>query len=532
MEKKPNVILMFIDDLGYGDLSCFNENSKLKTTNIDGLSDCGIRLTDCHSTSALCTPSRYGLLTGRYNWRSRLKQSVLPGGGDPLIESGRMTLASMFKKHGYYTAAVGKWHLGLGWERKALDGSEYGIADEVNEKKNLPGAEGFLLDGMNIDFTKPLKVSPNDYGFDYFFGTAASLDQPPYTYIENRTVLAVPDHVTGVFPLDRTGATQQELWQRGPAAPGYNFEKVIGDMNDKVLEIIDEHAQEPFFLYYPTHAVHGPLLPPAGFKGKSGLNVYGDMVLYLDYIVGTVRDKLQEKGILEDTIFIFASDNGCSGVADYPFLTSHGHNPSYIFRGKKTDIYEGGHRIPAIISWPGHFGTVSSDGRIGNGGAVCDQMTCLCDLFATFAQILGENLPDNAGEDSISLLPALHKNMPVRHAVVHSSGDGSFSIRTQDWKLELCRHGGSGMARPVNEPSTSDQVPYQLYNLKEDVEEQHNVAEKYPKICLDLANELLEIIKNGRSTAGQPQENAGMDSWKQLRDVYGVMEKIEENAKN
>ena len=512
---------MFIDDLGYGDLSCFNENSKLKTSNIDRLSESGIRLTDCHSTSALCTPSRYGLLTGRYNWRSRLKQSVLPGGADPLIESGRETLATMFKRQGYFTAAVGKWHLGLGWERKAFDGSEYGIADEVKEKMKLPGAAGFLLDGMNIDFTKPLKVSPNDYGFDYFFGTAASLDQPPYTYIENRRVLAVPDHVTGVFPLDRTGATQQELWQRGPAAPGYDFEKVIGDMNDKVLELIDEHSDEPFFLYYPTHAVHGPLLPPEGFKGKSGLNVYGDMVLYLDYLVGTVQDKLKEKGILEDTIFIFASDNGCSGIADYPFLTARGHNPSYIFRGKKTDIYEGGHRIPAIISWPGHV----------KEGSECGQMTCLCDLFATFAEMLGEQPKENAGEDSVSLLPALHGNQPVRSSVVHSSGDGSFSIRTQDWKLELCRHAGSGMAKAVVEPSTTDEVPYQLYNLKDDVREQHNVAASHPDICLEMAKELMEIIKNGRSTPGAPQENAGMDSWKQFQHVCALLEKIKENTK-
>lgn len=522
MSKQPNVILMFIDDLGYGDLSCFNENSKLQTPHIDRLCEHGVQLTDCHSTSALCTPSRYGLMTGRYNWRSRLKQSVLPGGADPLIEEGRSTIATMFKKHGYYTAAVGKWHLGLGWERKLIDGKEYGIEDEVREKLKVPGAEGFLLDGMGIDFTKPLKVSPNDYGFDYFFGTAASLDQPPYTYIENRQVLAVPDHVTGVFPLDRTGASQQQLWQRGPAAPGYDFEKVIPDMNDKVLQIIDEHAnnEQPFFIYYPTHAVHGPLLPPDEFKGKSGLNVYGDMVLYLDHLVGTIQDKLNEKGIAENTIFIFASDNGCSGVADYPFLTAHGHNPSYVFRGKKTDIYEGGHRIPAIISWPEKYKEAKE----------CDQMACLCDLYATFAEMLGESVPDNAGEDSISLMPALDENQKVRNSVVHSSGDGSFSIRTQDWKLELCRHGGSGMSKVVFEPTTSEEVPYQLYNLTDDISEKRNVAAKHPEICLKMMEELMSIVENGRSTKGDRQENAGTDSWKQLKDLYEMLKKIQKNA--
>lgn len=525
MEKKPNVILMLADDLGYGDLSCFNENSKLKTSHIDRLAEEGIRLTDCHATSALCTPSRYGLLTGRYNWRSRLKQSVLPGGSAPLIESGRETLASLFQRNGYFTAAVGKWHLGLGWERCKVDGAKYGLKDteaqKVTKAAQDPMIAAFMQDGMDIDFTKPLKVSPNDYGFDYFYGTAASLDQPPYTYIENRQVVAVPDHLSGVWPLDRAHATQQRDWQRGPTAPGFTVEKVIEDMNEKVLDLIDAHAQEPFFLYYPTHAVHGPLLPPKEFQGKSGLNVYGDMVLYLDFLVGSVREKLKEKGILENTIFIFASDNGCSGIADYPCLTAKGHNPSYIYRGKKSDIYEGGHRVPVIISWPGHC-----------AGTVCGQLTCLSDFFATFAQMLGQEIPDNAGEDSVSLLPALTQDQPVRSSVVHSSGDGSFSIRTQEWKLELCRSAGSGMdmVTETPDPSTTEEVPYQLYHLQEDVREKQNVAAQYPDICLSLAKELLDIIEKGRSTPGTEQENAGMDSWKQLQKVYELMKKIEKNA--
>ena len=524
MAKKPNVIVMFIDDMGYGDLSCLNENSKLQTSNIDALADTGIRLTDCHSTSALCTPSRYGILTGRYNWRSRLKQGVLPGGSDPLIESGRETLATLFKRQGYYTAAVGKWHLGLGWERKEIDEENTGFPKEVVKNIKNPFQKEFMLDGLNIDFTKPLKVSPNDYGFDYFFGTAASLDQPPYVYIENREVQAVPDHFIGVFPLDRAEATQQQECQRGPAAPGYQIENVIDDMHAKVLELVDAHAdaEEPFFLYYPTHAVHGPLLPPADYQGKSGLNVYGDMVLYVDHLVETLRAKLEEKGILEDTIFIFASDNGCSGVADYPLLTSKGHNPSYIFRGKKADIYEGGHRIPAIISWPGHL----------TGGETCGQLLCLSDLYATFAETFGEEIPADAAEDSFSILPALKENKPVRTSVVHSSGDGSFSIRTQDWKLELTRTSG-GMTAPGKEvpiePTTSEEVPYQLYNLTEDVRERKNVAADHPDVCLALVQELITIIENGRSTPGEVQENAGTESWRQLAALYELAEKIRKN---
>ncbi len=520
MQKKPNVILMFIDDLGYGDLSCYNENSKIHTPNIDALAARGVKLTDCHATSALCTPSRYGLLTGRYNWRSRLKAGVLPGGAPPLIEEGRSTLGTLFQSQGYFTAAVGKWHQGLGWERTEIDGEKYGIGEEVKEKLKDPRAAGFMLDGMNIDFTKPLKVSPNDYGFDYFFGTAASLDQPPYVYIENRKALAVPDHITGVFPLDRKDATQQELWQRGPTAPGFDFEAVIGDMHNKVLELIEEHAKEPFFIYYPTHAVHGPLLPPEGFRGKSGLNVYADIVLYLDSLVGTLVEKLKEEGILDNTMIIFASDNGCSGVADYPFLKSHGHNPSYVFRGKKADIYEGGHRIPAIISWPGHY---------ENGGS-CGEMACLSDLYATFSEILGVEIPDNAAEDSISLIPALEGAGSVRHSVVHSSGNGSFSLRTKEWKLELCSDSGSGgVLGGEDEPSCTREVPYQLYHLARDIGEQHNRAAGNREQCLAMAEELLDIIERGRTTEGAVQENAGMDAWEQLNGVKEMMEKMEDS---
>lgn len=515
MVEKTNVILMFIDDLGYGDISLLNEDSKIHTPNIDALAERGVVFKDCHATSALCTPSRYGLLTGRYNWRSQLKSGVLPGGADPLIESERETLGTLFQRKGYFTAAVGKWHLGLGWHRKEIDGSEYGIAEEAEQKKKLQGASGFLLDGMNIDFSKPLQISPNDYGFDYFYGTAVSLDQPPYTYLENRNVLKIPNHITGIFPLDRTGATQQQLWQRGPACEGYDFEQVIPDMQKKVLDLIETHAKEPFFIYYPTHAVHGPLLPPKEYQGKSGLNVYADMVEYLDDMVGQITSKLKEKGIWENTMFIFASDNGCSGVADYPYLTSHGHNPSYIFRGKKSDIYEGGHRIPAIISWPGYFKEKQE----------CSSMVCLSDFFATFAEMLGVCVSDNAGEDSVSLFPLLEgKCQEVRNHIVHSSGDGSFSIRNKEWKLELCRNAGSGLRVTEPAPGTSEEIPYQLYDMQDDVRERHNAAADYPDICLQMMEELMKIIEDGRTTPGRRQDNAGMEHWEQLEKVRSIIE--------
>jgi len=503
--SKPNVIVMLIDDLGYGDVSCLNAESKISTPNIDALAQRGITFCDAHATSALCTPSRYGLLTGRYNWRSKLKSHVLPGGAPPLIEKGRMTLADLFHHSGYFTACVGKWHLGLEWVRKEFDGNEYGIESIVAEHKGTP-RQGFSLDGLDIDYDKPFTYGPNQYGFDYFYGTAASLDQPPYTYIENDHVMKKPDHITGVFPLDRYGATQVDKWQRGPAASGHDFRNVIPHMNRKVLDLIDEHAEEPFFIYYPTHAVHGPLLPPEGFEGKSGLNVYADMVLYTDHMVGEITAKLKEKGIWEDTVFLFLSDNGCSGLADYPFLTSRGHNPSYIFRGKKCDIYEGGHRVPTIMSWPKKY----------MNGVNCHEMVCHCDWFATFAKLLDISVPDNAGEDSFDLGSLLNGGeKPVRETIIHSSADGSFSIRDKDWKLELCSGAGNAFARP----ESKDETAYQLYCLNTDIAETQNMVNAHPDVVIKLKAALIDIIESGRSTPGVRQENTPVAQWLQYDEL-------------
>lgn len=521
MKNKPNVILMLIDDLGYGDISCLNKNSKIVTPNIDALAQRGAVYTDAHATSALCTPSRYGLLTGRYNWRSHLKSGVLLGTGEPLIEQNRQTLAHMFKQGGYFTACVGKWHLGMQWHRKQnADGTEYGIPYEINAMKaDLAEAQKtgksiwssrYFVDGYDLDFSKPLVTGPCDKGFDYFFGMPASLDQPPYVYIENDRILVEPDHVSGIFPLDRNGATHQEQWQRGPVAAGFDHRQVIPDMQDKVLELIETHRDEPFFIYYPTPAVHGPLLPTPEYQGRSGLNLYADMVLQLDGMVGEITQKLKTTGVWENTIFVFVSDNGCSGVADYPFLLAHDHNPSYIFRGHKADIYEGGHRVPTVVSWPGKFTET----------AVCSQMVCLADFYRSFAELIGIELPDSAGEDSF-LLPLLGTDTDSgRQSIIHSSGDGSFAIRSKEWKLELCRGSGNQFGgTKMIEPSTSEEMPYQLYNLSEDIGERVNRASELPDVVIDLKNELLAAIDLGRTTTGSPQPNTLRGPWRQLDEI-------------
>ena len=506
--KRPNVILMLVDDLGYGDISLLNENSKIRTPNIDSLAERGVTFTDGHSTSALCTPSRYALLTGRYNWRSRLKQSVLPGGSDPLIERGRMTMAHLFRRNGYFTAAVGKWHLGLEWKRHELTGKEWGMEETVRNAGAItnPVARSFASDALDIDFEERIAFGPNQYGFDYFFGTAASLDQPPYCYIENDHVLDVPDHISGIPNLDRKTPSQNTLWQRGPASADYDHRRVIPDMQKKVLDLIEQHSEEPFFIYYPTHAVHGPLLPPPDFDGRSGLNAYADMVLYTDYMVGEITRKLKEKNIWDNTIFMFLSDNGCSGVADFSFLLGNGHNPSYHFRGKKADIWEGGHRVPAIFSWPGRF-----DKPIVYGETVSH-----ADWMRTFADLLCDKLPDNAGEDSFSLMSVLDgEDRSVRKSIVFSSGDGSFSIRRGKWKLELCSGSGAG---GLGNPEKDD-GSYQLYDLTSDIGERNNCIAFHSDTAEKMKAELIEIIRSGRSTPGPEMENYPVERWPQLEKI-------------
>lgn len=472
----PNIIYILADDMGYGDVSCLNENSKIHTYNIDKMAQEGMRFTDAHSSSAVCTPSRYSILTGRYNWRSPLKQGVLFGYNRHLIEEGRMTVASMLKKVGYRTACVGKWHLGLDWAK---------TGDQPED----------------VDFSKPIKNGPIDYGFDYFYGISASLDMAPYVYIENDKATQIPDHVT-------ESTRPMAWWRKGPTAPDFKHEEVLPRLTEKALNVIDEYSDSPFFLYFPLPAPHTPILPTKEFQGKSGTNPYGDFVLMCDDVVGQVMKKLEEKNIVENTILIFTSDNGCSPEANYEELAQFGHNPSYVFRGHKADIYEGGHRIPLIVRWPKEI----------KSGRISDEPVCLVDLMATLADIVGIELPDNAGEDSVSnlrLWKGQEYSKPLREAVVHHSVNGSFSIRKGNWKLEMCPgSGGWSDPKPGEEPEGSP--PIQLYDLREDIGERKNVCDIYPDIVKELKELLIKYIKDGRSTPGKPQDNEGTDNWPQL----------------
>ncbi|MCF6177288.1 MAG: arylsulfatase [Victivallaceae bacterium] len=477
--KKPNIVYILADDMGYGDVSCLNEASKIKTVNLDRMSREGIVFHDAHSSSAVCTPSRYSILTGRYNWRSELKAGVLFGYDKAMIEENRETVASYLKRHDYNSACIGKWH--LGWE--------WGLNSD---------------DPQDINFHAPIKNGPTTRGgFDYFYGIIASLDIPPYVYVENDLITAVPDRET-----ENSG---KQFWRKGPTGADFIHEDVLPNFTDRACKYIEAQAgaENPFFLYFSLPSPHTPILPTAEFVGKSGTNEYGDFCLMTDDVVGQVMAALDKAGIADNTILVFTSDNGCSPMADFAELAACGHNPSYVFRGHKADIYEGGHRIPLLIRWPEQI----------RPGIESDDTVCLADLMATCAEIFDDELPDSVGEDSVSNLPVwlgTQGDEPLREATVHHSINGSFSIRQGRWKLEFCPgSGGWSYPRPESD-EIKDLPPIQLYDLDADIGERENVQDKYPEIVNHLTTLMTKYVREGRSTPGTPQPNNGPKYWPQL----------------
>lgn len=502
VRSRPNVVYILCDDLGYGDVSCLNRESKIRTPHLDALAARGMTFTDMHSGSAVCTPTRYGILTGRYCWRSRLQQGVLGGLSPRLIEPGRLTIAALFQQHGYHTACIGKWHLGMDWVLRGAQGvSDLGVEspDQV----------------WNVDFSKPIAGGPNALGFDYYFGISASLDMVPYTFIENDRVTALPT-TEKTFPLmlGREGGTTR----RGPAAPGFDAADVLPALTRKAVDYIRERAADarqgkPFFLYLPLASPHTPILPTGEWQGKSGLNPYADFVLQTDASIGQVIQAIDQLGLAENTLLIATSDNGCSPQARYDELLPRGHNPSHVFRGHKADIYEGGHRIPFLVRWPA---TVRA-------GTRCDQILCLTDAMATFAEILGVPLPADAGEDSVSFLPALRgeAKRPLREAVVHHSINGSFAIRHGKWKLALCPGSGGWSAPRPGQDDTTHLPLVQLYDLSADIGETQNVQDRHPDAVAQLTALLETYVAQGRSTPGPPQKNTvAVDIWRAGKQAH------------
>lgn len=477
--KQPNIVFILADDMGYGDVSYFDNNSKLKTENLDRMAQEGVVFTDAHSSSSVSTPTRYGILTGRYNWRSTLKNNVLYGYDKALIPADRETMASMLRKNGYTTAGIGKWHLGWDW-------------DNIDAGKD------------KVDFSKPVQNGPTTRGFDYFYGFCGSLDMAPYVYIENDMPTSLPDRET-------VNEGKYSWWRKGPTGADFVHEEVLPNLVDRACNYIKEKAKadQPYFLYLPLPAPHTPILPTEEFRGKSGIGEYGDFVLMVDAMVGKVLQAVKESGEDGNTIVVFTTDNGCSPAAGIKEMEAQGHRPNSIYRGHKADLFDGGHRIPCILRWP--EGTKPHEVR---------QMVCLTDFYATFAAINGYKLMDSEGEDSYNLLPAIVSETeidPIREATVHHSIDGQFTIRQGDWKLLLsASSGGWSAPTPTDTLALDSLPPIQLYNMKDDPSETTNVEAEHPEIVSRLRALMAKYVREGRSTPGAPQKNDGEYPWKEL----------------
>lgn len=478
-QKQPNIIFILADDMGYGDVSYFDNNSKLKTENLDRMAQEGVVFTDAHSSSSVSTPTRYGILTGRYNWRSTLKNNVLYGYDKALIPADRETMASMLRKNGYTTAGIGKWHLGWDW-------------DNIDAGKD------------KVDFSKPVQNGPTTRGFDYFYGFCGSLDMAPYVYIENDMPTSLPDRET-------VNEGKYSWWRKGPTGADFVHEEVLPNLVDRACNYIKEKAKadQPYFLYLPLPAPHTPILPTEEFRGKSGIGEYGDFVLMVDAMVGKVLQAVKESGEDGNTIVVFTTDNGCSPAAGIKEMEAQGHRPNSIYRGHKADLFDGGHRIPCILRWP--EGTKPHEVR---------QTVCLTDFYATFAAINGYKLMDSEGEDSYNLLPAIVSETeidPIREATVHHSIDGQFTIRQGDWKLLLsASSGGWSAPTPTDTLALDSLPPIQLYNMKDDPSETTNVEAEHPEIVSRLCALMAKYVREGRSTPGAPQKNDGEYPWKEL----------------
>jgi arylsulfatase A-like enzyme len=486
--EQPNIILFLADDMGYGDPQSYVSGSKVPTPNIDKLAEEGTRFTDAHAPASVCTPTRYAILTGRYAWRTRLKRGVLGPYSSPLIEADRLTLPAMLKEQGYSTACIGKWHLGMQWA--------------TNNNSALPEKWDRDHDQSQIDHSKKISAGPLTAGFDYYFGVNVP-NFPPYIFIENDELIGDPS-----VPKPDT-----MYGNPGMMLPGWKLEDILPTLADKAVSYIDNYARsksdKPFFLYFSSTAPHTPIVPAKEFQGKSEAGPYGDLVHQTDFSLGEIMKALERNGLKKNTLVIFTSDNGSPARAgdlhlhgrDFhetgSVVTKFGHNPNAPWRGMKADIWEGGHRVPFVVSWPGN----TPENSISN------EAICAIDIMAGIAKIVGYDLPLDAAEDSWDISDLfLGKKVgidanqdPVREAIVHHSGSGKFAIRKGKWKL-IPQLGSGGWTKPNSVNSKDSIIKGQLYDMESDPEENNNLWQEYPEIVEEL-NVLLEKYKaEGRST--------------------------------
>lgn len=471
MEGTPNVVLILADDLGYGDVSALAPESSLSTPYLDALAEQGMTFVDAHSPSAVCTPTRYGTLTGTYCWRSRLKKGVLGGYSKPLLDPGQPTLGTLLQAAGHRTATIGKWHLGMDLPMKTDDA-------DTGPWSGDPG----------IDWGGTITDGPTHHGFDAYFGVTASLDMAPYVYVRDDAFVGEPVAEQPAQPFPH-------FVRRGPLGQDFDIANVLDDLTREAVSFIKSSAEagEPFFLYMPLTAPHKPTIAHERFKGETELGEYGDFIVQTDWSVGQVLAALDEAGVADETLVVFTSDNGSymyrypEGSEDHVSVASKQgfaedrHLANGSWRGTKADVYEAGHRVPFFVRWPGRV----------EAGSSCDEPICHVDLFATFAEIFGQAVPEGHARDSVSLVPMLEGVEGARRGVpvVHHSVNGTFALRDGRWKA-VFSSGSGGREKPSGKPF--DGV-VRLFDMLEDPGETRDVAGENPEVLERMVQALQSI---------------------------------------
>ena len=481
--RLPNVLILYADDLGYGDLSCYHAGSRIPTPHLDGLAATGLRFTDAHSSSGVCTPSRYALLSGRHHWRDF--HGIVNAFGAPVFRPGQLTLPEMLRRRGYATAAIGKWHLGWDWDAIRRPGAQ----PRGNGKAKAPqewGSDAF-------DWTKPIPGGPLARGFDHYFGDDV-INFPPYCWIQDDRVVTAPDR-----PLDTAAfkPIKEGNWESrpGPMAPGWDPYENLPTLTRRGVEYLRgrKGSDQSFFLYFAFPSPHAPIIPNDAFDGKSRAGAFGDFVHETDDSVGQLLRALEESGHAGNTLVLFSADNGPERYA-YARDERHGHWSAHPLRGLKRDLYEGGHRVPFLARWPGVIAP----------GTVCDALVSQIDVMATLAAITGHALPRDAAEDSHDLLPLLRGGTtPVRTSHVHNTNANGYAIRDGDWVLILAKDGYVSARDRAWEARhgypADDAAEVELYNLRTDLGQRHNVAAAHPAKVAELTALLAQLRAQGHS---------------------------------
>ncbi len=477
---RPNVVLILADDLGWGDLQCYAEASRVPTPRLDALAGEGLRFLDAHSPSSVCSPTRYGILTGRHAWRTELTSSVVWEWGRPLLEPERTTLPELLRARGYRTACVGKWHLGWTWlddEGEPVNADVPFVPRQSDQRRAA---------GPRVDFTRALQDGPLAHGFDTYFGDDVP-NFPPRAFIRDDRLLSTPSDPKpeGMFGV------------AGPTTPGWDLAAVMPRLTEEAVAFVTEAAatEEPFFLYYPLTAPHTPIAPAPEFAGTTAAGAYGDYVAQVDATVGAVLDALEEAGCAQDTLVVFTSDNGSpardgTGMsgAVHGVTAKHGHVPNGPWRGLKADIWEAGHRVPLLVRWPGHV----------PAGATTDALVGLQDLYATLAEVSGAAVAPGDGEDSRSFMTVLGRpETSGRAQLVHHALDGTFALRAGRWKLVVDNLGSGGFSAPRSMPPEDGGPGGQLYDLEADPTESENVWGERPEIVREL-EQALQATRSGQ----------------------------------